>query len=218
MFFFYTEQYYLDLNEPYLKMVDLEGGACGGPESEGYLKMSDRDKTSDYLKMGLAPPPPVDQEDHEGDVSYVNEKKWNRKKEKGQGTELQPLTKAMEAEEEVQLRKKDRENSPAHVNVRADVHRSDDTDSGHSSTYAPGTPPDIGNDGYLVAKSGPGQTMIFVSNNKSSPPKISLKQSEVNSRRIIMIRHRRTLQYYKIATSTSEALTGNAGNIRNMKG
>lgn len=170
-----VKQYYLDLNEPYLKMVDLEGGACGGPESEGYLKMSDRDKTSDYLKMGLAPPPPVDQEDHEGDVSYVNEKKWNRKKEKGQGTELQPLTKAMEAEEEVQLRKKDRENSPAHVNVRADVHRSDDTDSGHSSTYAPGTPPDIGNDGYLVAKSGPGQTMIFVANNKSSPPKNKTK-------------------------------------------
>lgn len=34
-------------------MVDLEGGVCGGLESEGYFKMSDRDKIFDYLKMGL---------------------------------------------------------------------------------------------------------------------------------------------------------------------
>lgn len=164
-------QYYLDLNEPYLKMVDLEGGACGGPESEGYLRMSDRDKTADYLKMGLAPPPPKDQEEHNGGVTYVNEKKWNKKKEKAESMELQPLTKAMEAEEEeVQLRRKVREGSPAKLNVRADVHRNDDTDSGHSSTYAPGTPPDIGNDGYLVPKLGPDQTQTFVAPNKSSPP------------------------------------------------
>lgn len=173
------EQYYLDLSEPYLKMVDLEGGACGGPDTEGYLKMSDRDKTADYLKMGLAPPPPVDQEEHDENVSYVNEKKWKKKKEKADSMELQPLTKAMEAEEDVQLRVKDRENSPANINMRVDVHRSDDTDSGHSSTYAPGTPPDIGNDGYLVpSKMGPDQTQIFVSNNKSSPPKNKSKCSE----------------------------------------
>nr|XP_022322562.1 vascular endothelial growth factor receptor 1-like isoform X2 [Crassostrea virginica] len=167
-----VKQYYLDLNEPYLKMVDLEGGACGGPESEGYLRMSDRDKTADYLKMGLAPPPPKDQEEHNGGVTYVNEKKWNKKKEKAESMELQPLTKAMEAEEEeeVQLRRKVREGSPAKLNVRADVHRNDDTDSGHSSTYAPGTPPDIGNDGYLVPKLGPDQTQTFVAPNKSSPP------------------------------------------------
>ncbi|XP_056009649.1 vascular endothelial growth factor receptor 1-like isoform X2 [Ostrea edulis] len=174
-----VKQYYLDLSEPYLKMVDLEGGACGGPDTEGYLKMSDRDKTADYLKMGLAPPPPVDQEEHDENVSYVNEKKWKKKKEKADSMELQPLTKAMEAEEDVQLRVKDRENSPANINMRVDVHRSDDTDSGHSSTYAPGTPPDIGNDGYLVpSKMGPDQTQIFVSNNKSSPPKNKSKCSE----------------------------------------
>ncbi|XP_062606193.1 vascular endothelial growth factor receptor 3-like, partial [Saccostrea cucullata] len=173
-----VKQYYLDLNEPYLKMVDLEGGACGGPESEGYLKMSDRDKKSDYLKMGLAPPPPVDQEEYDGGVSYVNEKKWNKKKEKGDSMELQPLTKSMEEEEEVQLRKKDRENSPSNTNMRVDVHRSDDTDSGHSSTYAPGTPPDVGNDGYLVPKMGPDQTQVFVLKNKSSPAKNKSKCSE----------------------------------------
>lgn len=37
---------------------------------------------------------------------------------------------------------------------------------------APEIPPDIGNDGYL---SGPGQTMIFIANNKSSPPKNNTK-------------------------------------------
>jgi hypothetical protein len=152
----------------YLKMLNLEGGACGGPDTKGYLKMRDRDKTADYVKMGLAPPPLAEQEEHNENVPYVNEKKWKKHKEKVESIKLKPLTKAMKAEEEVTFCVNDHKNPPANVNMQVDVHRSDGTYSGHSSTYAPGTPPDIANDGYLVPKIGPDQTRIFLSNNESA--------------------------------------------------
>ncbi|KAK3099579.1 hypothetical protein FSP39_006473 [Pinctada imbricata] len=190
-----VKQYYLDLTEPYLKMTDLEAGAKGTEESgasgyDGYFKMNQR--KSDYLKMSPAPPPPIDvkslEEDKEG---YINEKKYKKLKEKGDETELQPLTKSTDEctiedeEEEVFLRAKDkegrrseREESPLHLNTRADVHRSEDTDSGHSSTYAPGTPPDVGNDGYLIPKTGPDSQMVFV---EPETPSKSVSTSDTRS-------------------------------------
>lgn len=42
------------------------------------------------------------------------------------------------------------------MNVRVDVYRSDDIDSGYFSIYVSGISLDIGNDGYFVVKSGLG--------------------------------------------------------------
>ena len=163
-------------------MVDLEGGAkddeqngtTGDSGYDGYFKMNQR--KSDYLKMSPAPPVPMnaspEASDEEG--GYINEKKY-KKKEKGDELEKMPLTENMdecviedEGERVVfrakdkESRRSDREESPLQVNTRADVHRSEDTDSGHSSTYAPGTSPDIGNDGYLIPKTGPDSQTVFV--------------------------------------------------------
>ena len=41
--------------------------------------------------------------------------------------------------------------SPVQVHTRAEVHQPDDSDSGHSSSYAPGTSP-VDNAGYLLPK------------------------------------------------------------------
>lgn len=49
------------------------------------------------------------------------------------------------------------------------VHRNDDTDSGHSSTYVPGTsPPDTGDDGYLIPKTGPDGGFVKKNGNKKN--------------------------------------------------
>ena len=175
-------QYYLDLSQPYVKMNNLEKpvaedspavGATGGMTYEGYFKMNGENKIqSDYTKMSPAPPPPdltVGLEDER----YVNHNKWqrNRDKEKSKDIELVPLTKADGEDndidnDDVVFRKKDNqlqaEHSPTHLHTLADVHRSEDTDSGHSSTtYAPGTSPDIGADGYLVPKTDEDGTQTF---------------------------------------------------------
>ncbi|OWF52925.1 vascular endothelial growth factor receptor 1-like isoform X2 [Mizuhopecten yessoensis] len=177
-----VKQYYLDLNEPYIKMKDLEKsgmseGACGSSaDQEGYYKMNGETKNklhSDYTKMSPAPPIPLDKASIE-DERYVNANKWrtDKKKENAKEMELVPLIieddnlgEDGDESEEVRLRRKMNkanpgDESPPLLNTRAEVHRSDDTDSGHSSTYAPGTSPDIGVDGYLVPKTGPDGTQF----------------------------------------------------------
>ncbi|XP_069130208.1 vascular endothelial growth factor receptor 1-like isoform X4 [Argopecten irradians] len=193
-----VKQYYLDLNEPYIKMADLQKsgkseGACGSSaDQEGYYKMNGESKNkvhSDYTKMSPAPPIPLDKASIENE-RYVNANKWrtDKTKEKAQEVELMPLILSDdkledgEESEEVRLRRKmtdvnPGDESPTQLNTRAEVHRSDDTDSGHSSTYAPGTSPDIGVDGYLVPKTGPDGTQ-FVSSKK---PKKEEDCSGVNS-------------------------------------
>jgi len=146
-------------------MIDLEkgsDGATGGPaDYEGYYKMNGSGKSVDYTKMSPAPPVPLEVKVKEEETErYVNHNLLsNRKeKEKGKDFEMVPLTAAEEVQEEdeVVLRKIEEatggDESPTQVHCQADVHRPDDTDSGHSSTYAPGTSPDIGADGYLVPK------------------------------------------------------------------
>lgn len=128
-----------------------KGGACG---YDGYLKMNG--SVSDYTKMEQAPPIPTNQiafmDEKDDKNHYLNQKKW--RKEKADDIELQPLTEGDDSDNVV-LRKK-REASPNNINTSVDVHRNDDTDSGHSSTCVPGTsPPDTGDDGYLIPKSGP---------------------------------------------------------------
>ncbi|XP_033742928.1 vascular endothelial growth factor receptor 1-like isoform X3 [Pecten maximus] len=194
-----VKQYYLDLNEPYIKMADLQKsgnseGACGSSaDQEGYYKMNGETKNklhSDYTKMSPAPPIPLDKASIE-DERYVNANKWrtDKTKENAKEMELMPLILSddnlgndSEESEEVRLRRKMNEvnpgdESPTQLNTRAEVHRSDDTDSGHSSTYAPGTSPDIGVDGYLVPKMGPDGTQ-FVTSKK---PKKEEDSSGVNS-------------------------------------
>ncbi|XP_060082927.1 vascular endothelial growth factor receptor 1-like [Ylistrum balloti] len=192
-----VKQYYLDLNEPYIKMADLQKtgkseGACGSSaDQEGYYKMNGETKLhSDYTKMSPAPPIPLDKASIE-DERYVNANKWrtDKTKENAKEIELMPLIMSKDNEgedseesEEVRLRRKMNDTnpgdeSPTQLNTMAEVHRSDDTDSGHSSTYAPGTSPDIGVDGYLVPKAGPDGTQ-FVATKK---PKKEEDSSGVNS-------------------------------------
>jgi hypothetical protein len=107
----------------YQKMLNLEGGTCEGTDAEGYPKMRDRDKTADYVKLGLAPPPLAEEEEHNENVPYVNEKKWKKNKEKVESIKLKPLTEAMKAEEEIKFCVNDLENPPANVNMQMDVHK-----------------------------------------------------------------------------------------------
>jgi hypothetical protein len=149
-------------------MFEEGKGACG---FDGYLKMNGAMST-DYTKMEQAPPSPTDQVDlinekEKESGRYLNQKQW--RKEKADDIELQPLTGVDDADNVVLRNKNKREKSPQHVNTLADVHRNDDTDSGHSSTYVPGTsPPDTGDDGYLIPKTGPDGGFVKKNGNKKN--------------------------------------------------
>ncbi|CAG2188022.1 FLT1 [Mytilus edulis] len=171
-----VKQYYLDLNSSnYFKMLDSDKaeddtkkGACG---YDGYLKMNG--ETSDYTKMEQAPPPPTDQikfveeEDDKDRSRYLNQKQW--RKEKSSDLELEPLTGGDDSDDVILRKANKREQSPLNINTSADVHRNDDTDSGHSSTCVPGTsPPDTGDDGYLIPKSGPDGGFVKKNGNKKN--------------------------------------------------
>lgn len=167
---------------------DSEGAVGGATGYDGYLKMGN--KTTDYTRMSPAPPPPTEMvssgSDHSDseDVRYVNSKKWRR--EKADDSELVPLKNmdgnAENNSEEVVLRRKKDKNkntTAGVVDTQADVHhQEDDSDSGHSSTYAPGTSPETGNDGYLIPKLGP-DGQVFMENKK--PVQTSVDDSFTSS-------------------------------------
>jgi len=138
-------------------MLEESKGACG---FDGYLKMNGA-MTTDYTKMDL-----INEKEKESG-RYLNQKQW--RKEKADDIELQPLTGEDDADNVVLWNTNRREQSPQHVNTLADVHRNDDTDSGHSSTYVPGTsPPDTGDDGYLIPKTGPDGGFVKKNGNKKN--------------------------------------------------
>lgn len=123
----------------------------GATGYDGYLKMSSPSPHEDYTKMSPAPPPPqdifnFDEEDENESPRYMNQKDW--KKEKAEQFELQPM---MSNEIGNEASKAD---SPVRLRTEAVIHRNEDTDSGHSSTYALGTSPDnVDDSGYLVPNS-----------------------------------------------------------------
>ncbi|XP_050417001.1 vascular endothelial growth factor receptor 1 isoform X1 [Patella vulgata] len=144
-----VKQYYLDLNSTFSKMLD-ESGADEEAEKDGYLKMSG---STDYTPMSVAMPDSYTGEDDVESARYINQARW--RKEKADDIELQPLTGGKTTENELKeakpIKDKDDSNSPVQLRTRADIHCPDDTDSGHSSSYAPGTSP-VDNNGYLVPK------------------------------------------------------------------
>ena len=189
-------QYYLDLGDNFARGDDLDG-AVG---ENGYLSMNSvsLDEPSDYTKMSMAPPPP--EEDFMSDKEklivdmdsassrpqdeerYVNfdlttKNARLRNKGKGSGEEKLPL---IDMVNESQLRdspgrKRSKANgtSPTRLSTQADVHRNEDSDSGHES-FAPGSSPDKmdENDGYLSPKSVSVQNVpVFELNGVAGKPK-----------------------------------------------
>ncbi|XP_041359832.1 vascular endothelial growth factor receptor kdr-like [Gigantopelta aegis] len=155
-----VKQYYLDLSSPYMKMEeqlkieDQSEPSTSGTQNDGYLKMSG---SPDYTPMSptLAEPETVSLSDgsEQGDANhYINQRMW--RKEKANDVEMQPLYKKSSTgtKNSPASRAGSTTNQlPAEDRVRAEVHQQDDNDSGHSSSYAPGTSP-MENNGYLVPK------------------------------------------------------------------
>ncbi|KAK7496610.1 hypothetical protein BaRGS_00012262 [Batillaria attramentaria] len=145
-----VKQYYLDLSSPYLKMASEDGGVG----EDGYLRMS---TTSDYTPMSPTTPsaPLATIADEDLDVpNYVNQRTFPR--EKGSEIEMQPLIGASSSERRSSVPDEVapgfvKGDSPIQVRTNAEVHQPDDSDSGHSSSYAPGTSP-TDNGGYLLPK------------------------------------------------------------------
>lgn len=154
---FLSFQYYLDLTVPYIKMSP-EDGAVG---EDGYLRMS---STPDYTQMSptstTGPPlATLDDDIEDGDLSgqphYMNQRAFPR--EKGSEVEMQPLIRPISHERRSSIPDEMapgfvKRESPRQVRTLAEVHQPDDSDSGHSSSYAPGTSP-TDNAGYLLPKS-----------------------------------------------------------------
>ena len=156
-------QYYLDLSSPYIKMGEEGEGGDPALDEDGYLRMS---STSDYTPMSPTSPtsptsPPLatlDEDLETGDKPhYINQHSFPR--EKGSDIEMQPLIDAGgTASSERRSSIPDevapgfaKGDSPMQVRTMAEVHQPDDSDSGHSSSYAPGTSP-TDNSGYLLPK------------------------------------------------------------------
>lgn len=145
-----VKQYYLDLSSPYIKMANEDSGVG----EDGYLRMS---STSDYTPMSPTTPsaPLASIADEDMDVPhYVNQRKFPE--EKGSDIELQPLIGAGASERRSSVPDEVapgfvKGDSPLQVRTHAEVHQPEDNDSGHSSSYAPGTSP-TDNSGYLLPK------------------------------------------------------------------
>ena len=156
---------------------DQVEGATAGMQ-DGYLSMNSAAlEPTDYTRMSHAPPPPDEEEGllkpvtkvktSEPEERYVNlNHKLNQNKDKTKAScndhEMQPLLDnndthvvdetALRTSPGRRLRKN--QQSPTQVQTEVEVHRNDDSDSGHSS-FAPGSSPDHleDNDGYLSPKS-----------------------------------------------------------------
>lgn len=167
-------QYYLDLGSNYLQEDEdqLEGATA---QQDGYLSMNSAAlEPTDYTRMSVAPPPPDEEKGilktmttpSEPEERYVNlNHKINqnqRDKTKANDLEMQPLLENNEGHviDETALRSspgrrlRKNQQSPRQVQTEVEVHRNEDSDSGHSS-FAPGSSPDHleDNDGYLSPKS-----------------------------------------------------------------
>ncbi|XP_070197550.1 vascular endothelial growth factor receptor 1-like [Littorina saxatilis] len=156
-----VKQYYLDLSSPYIKMGEEGEGGDPALDEDGYLRMS---SASEYTPMSPRSPtfPPLAtmEEDLETDNAagdkphYINQRKL--KSDKGTDLEMQPL---IDSKSERRSSIPDevapgfvKAESPVQVHTMAEVHQPNDSDSGHSSSYAPGTSP-TDNSGYLLPKS-----------------------------------------------------------------
>ncbi len=123
-------------------MIDEGAEAPAAPVADGYLRMSG---SPDYTPMSptLAEPESSSLSDHEDGKNsrYMNQNKFWLK-EKSEDHELTPLHKP---------RPNERSESPEQFDTQVDVHNPDDSDSGHSSSYAPGSSP-VDNNDYLIPK------------------------------------------------------------------
>ena len=145
---------------------------------DGYLSMNSAAlEPTDYTRMSHAPPPPDEEEGllkpvaetkpSEQEERYVNlNHKLNQNKERTKATtndlEMVPLLDKNDSHvvDETALRTSPgrrlrmNQQSPTQVQTEVEVHRNEDSDSGHSS-FAPGSSPDHleDNDGYLSPKS-----------------------------------------------------------------
>ena len=157
---------------------DQTEGATG-PLQDGYLSMNSAALTpTDYTRMSQAPPPPTEEtallkspvtKPSETEERYVNlnhQINQNQKnKVKTEDLEMKPLLDhsdghvidetALRTSPGRRLRKNNKnKQSPTRLETEVEVHRNEDSDSGHSS-FAPGSSPDHleDNDGYLSPKS-----------------------------------------------------------------
>lgn len=134
-----VKQYYLDLSQNY---VDIPAESS---QNDGYLKMDG----GQYTKMS----PQVPEVDtvtlssnysqNEDLQEYMNPRWGNEKADCYEKQAMLPLQDAGQLP------------SDAHSiqRIKAQVHHQEDSDSGHSSAYAPGTSPDMSNEDYLLPKS-----------------------------------------------------------------
>lgn len=196
-----VKQYYLDLGCNYPKMEDedqVEGASA--PLQDGYLSMNSAAlEPTDYTRMSHAPPPPDEEvgllkpvtKPSEQEERYVNlnhKINQNQKdKTKGNDFEMQPL---LENSDETALRSSPgrrqhkKQQSQARLQTEVEVHRNEDSDSGHSS-FAPGSSPDHleDNDGYLSPKSPQiFNGMTDVSDKKASNGQAKLIPNSYNSK------------------------------------
>lgn len=134
-----VKQYYLDLSQNYVDMP------AENSQNDGYLKMDG----GQYTKMS----PQVPEVDtvtlssnysqNEDLQEYMNPRWGNEKADCYEKQAMLPLQEAGHLP------------SDAHSiqRIKAQVHHQEDSDSGHSSAYAPGTSPDMSNEEYLLPKS-----------------------------------------------------------------
>ena len=132
-------------------------------DADGYLRMS---TSSDQPPLSptytnCAPLASVEEVTETGDRPYyVNQR--SLPSEKGSEFEMQPLlssggsARASTSERRSSIPEEVapgfvKGGSPSQVHTQAEVHQPDDSDSGHSSSYAPGTSP-TDNSGYLLPK------------------------------------------------------------------
>ncbi|XP_046352612.1 vascular endothelial growth factor receptor 1-like [Haliotis rufescens] len=176
-----VKQYYLDLNTTYVKMIDETGttttaaAAGGAAAADGYLKMNG---SPDYTPMcpSLAEPESTSLSDHEDNEAnrYMNQKMW--RKEKSEEYELTPLHRP-HGDKEKALDKA-RSESPVQFHTQADVHNPEDSDSGHSSSYAPGSSP-VENNGYLVPKALDSEPLVYpMAKPKPIPSQVNYQHKE----------------------------------------
>ena len=155
--------------------MDDDDQAEGATGPDGYLSMNSVAlEPTDYTRMSHAPPPPDEEaallkpvtKPSEPEERYVNlNHKINqnqKNKVKGEDLEMKPLLDQSDGHviDETALRSSPgrrlhkNKQSPTRLETEVEVHRNEDSDSGHSS-FAPGSSPDHleDNDGYLSPKS-----------------------------------------------------------------